>query len=157
MSSNIETMPRKKGRPSKKLSKLNDSKNAVNNDDIKLKVDNLISSIATGNSYNNIKRGIDFLKSHEQTYENADDYTKEKMLYLSKKLAKGQIKQLRRSNTLLNLLSSGKGDVKRKFETEIKIIKAKAGKAEITSESAMKSRVKDIILKFDKKPRVLNR
>ena len=73
------------------------------------------------------------------------------MLYLSKKIAKGQIKQTRRSNTLLNLLLSGKGDAKRKFETEIKIIKAKAGKAEITSESAMKSRVKDIILKIDKK------
>ena len=151
MSSNIETMPRKKGRPSTKLSKLNDIKNAVSNEDIKLKVDNLINSIATGNSYNNIKRGIDFLKSHEQTYENADEYNKEKMLYLSKKLAKGQIKQLRRSNTLLNLLLSGKGDVKRKFEKEIKIIKAQAGKAEITTESAMKSRVKDIILKFDKK------
>ena len=72
------------------------------------------------------------------------------MLYLSKKLAKGQIKQLRRSNTLLNLLLSSKGDVKRKFEKEIKIIKAQAGKAEITTDSAMKSRVKDIILKFDK-------
>ena len=63
MSYNIETMPRKKGRPSTKLSKLNDIKNAVNNEDIKLKVDNLINSIATGSSYNNIKRGIDFLKS----------------------------------------------------------------------------------------------
>jgi len=36
MSSNIETMPRKKGRPSTKLSKLNDIKNAVSNEDIKL-------------------------------------------------------------------------------------------------------------------------
>ena len=73
------------------------------------------------------------------------------MFYLSKKLAKGQIKQTRRSNTLLNILLSGKGDVKRKFETELNIIKAQAGKAEITTESAMKARVKDIILKFDKK------
>ena len=125
MSSNIETMPRKKGRPSTKLSKLNDIKNAVTNEDIKLKVDNLISSIATGSSYNNIKRGIDFLKSHKQTYENSNDYTKEKMLYLSKKLAKGQIKQTRRSNTLLNILISGKGDVKRKFEKKSRLSKPK--------------------------------
>ena len=103
MTSNIEIMPRKKGRPSTKLSKLNDIKNAVSNEDIKLKVDNLINSIATGSSYNSIKRGIDFLKSNEQNYEKSDDYTKEKMLYLSKKLAKGQIKQTRRSNTLLNM------------------------------------------------------
>ena len=85
MSYNIDSMPRKKGRPSTKSSKLNAIKNALSNDDIKLKADNLINSITTGNSYNNIKRGIDFLKSHEQTYESADGYTKENMLYLSKK------------------------------------------------------------------------
>ena len=74
-----------------KLSKLNDIKNAVNNDEVKLKVDDLISSLATGSSYNNIKRGIDFLKFHGQIYENSDDYTKEKMLYLSKKSQKDKL------------------------------------------------------------------
>ena len=67
-----------------------------------------------------------------------------------KKLAKGQIKQVRKSSTLLNLLLSGKGNFKQKFETQIKNIKAKVGKVEITTESAIKSRVQDIILSFDK-------
>ena len=100
MTSNIEIMPRKKGRPSTKLSKLNDIKNTVTNDDIKLKVESLINSIATGSSYNSIKRGIDFLKSNEQNYEKSDDYTKEKMFYLSKKLAKGQRLNRREDLTL---------------------------------------------------------
>ena len=70
----------------------------------------------------------------------------------SKRLGKGQIKQVRKSNTLLNLLLSGKGDVKQKFKTQIKEIKARTFNAlEITTESTIKSRVKYNIIKFDKK------
>ena len=65
-------------------------------------------------------------------------------------VAKGQIKQGRKSNTLLNILLSGKGNFKQQFETQLKNIKAKADKVEKTTESAVKSRVQDIILSCDK-------
>ena len=69
---------------------------------------------------------------------------------LSNRLGKGEIKQVRKSNTLLNILSSGK---KTSFKTQINNIKAnvKANKPQIITESAVKSRVKDMILKFDKR------
>ena len=40
--------------------------------------------IESGSAYNNIKRGIEFLKSKEQTYENSDEYIKQKIFNLSK-------------------------------------------------------------------------
>ena len=72
MDYNIDSMPRKKGRPPTQLKKLLDTKNELSNQDIKLKVESLIGSIAKGNTYDNIKRGIDFLKSNEQNYEQSD-------------------------------------------------------------------------------------
>ena len=144
-------MPRKKGRPSTKLNKLIDIRNSINNQDLINEVDDLIQRLESNrNTYNDTKRGIEFLKSNEDTYINTDDYIKKKTLMLSNRLGKGEIKQVRSSNTLLNMLLSGK---KQTFKTKIHHIKVKvkANKPQIITETAFKSRVKDIILKFDKR------
>ena len=72
-------MARKKGRPSTKLDKLNDMRNSIKDQDVITKVDDLIQRLESNrNAYNDTKRGIEFFKSNEDTYHNADDYIKKK-------------------------------------------------------------------------------
>ena len=65
------------------------------------------------------------------------------------KLEKGQIKQVRTTNNLLNILVENKGNAKEQFTNQIKLIKEKA-KPKTSFQKAFKGRVQDLVLSFDK-------
>lgn len=141
---------RKKGRPSTKLNKLNEIRNSISNQEVKRKADNLIERLAKGNDFNDTKRGLEFLKANEQQYGNADAYVKRKICSLSRKLGEGEIKQVRKTNTLLNILLTSKANAKQKYKNQITNIKEKASKPKEATETAFKGRIQDIILTFNK-------
>ena len=69
----------KKGRPSTTLNKLVVVRNSIHNDDIITKRDDLIQRLESNrNTYTDTKRGIECLKSNEDTCHNSDDYIKKK-------------------------------------------------------------------------------
>ena len=79
------------------------------------------------------------------------DCLKRKIFYLSRKLTEGDLKQTRSANSLLNILYNDDGGARKKFRANINNINAKSsGRPEIITETAFKSRVKDIILTYDK-------
>ena len=81
---------------------------------------------------------------------------RKKIFELSDRLGKGQTTQIRKANNLVDLLRSNKGNVKKKFETQIRNIKERINKpSTVVKESAFKSRVKDIVLTFRSKAEVL--
>jgi hypothetical protein len=69
----------KKGRPSNKLNKLIEIKNKVSQKDTKDKIDRLIKHLED-RKYNDINRGIQFLRDNENKYIKANEYTKKKYL-----------------------------------------------------------------------------
>ena len=90
------------------MNKLTETRSTIDNQDIIRRVDKSTSRIESGNAYDT-KRGIDFLKSNEHNYENADDTIKKKLFRLSTRLARGQLNQVRTSNRLLNIFLSDNG------------------------------------------------
>ena len=152
----MTNMARARGRPTTKLKKLQDIKNTITNQEVKNKIDRLVKHLED-REYNDIKRGIEFLKSVESKYENTNDYNKQKIFKLSDKLGRGEIKQLRTTTRLTNILLDDDVKSKARFKTQVRQIKERVNKPKSkTVETAFTNRIKDTVLKFSKKARGLN-